>query len=445
MRSTQLLSLAASVSAVSAVYTGFNYGSTQTDGSVKAQSDFQSEFSTAKSLVGASGFTSARLYTMIQGGTTNTPIAAIPAAIAEDTTLLLGMWASAGQADFDNELAALTSAISQYGDSFTKLVAAISVGSEDLYRVSPTGIQADSGAGADPDTITSYISQVRSAIANTGLSSAPVGHVDTWTAWVNSSNDAVISACDWIGMDAYPYFQNTMSNDITDAKSLFFEAYDNTVAAAEGKDVWITETGWPISGKTENLGVPSLENAQTYWDEVACETVGKYNTFWYTLQDAYPTTPNPSFGLVGSTLTTTPLYDLSCSNVTVSSSSSASTSATSSMASGTASTSVLATGSSGLTPSEGSGNGPSGSVSATVTGSSSIATSTVVVATSKIVTANGTVTSVSPSGTGAYTSVTLSTTGSPSATVSVVTGAAAIPTGSFVGAIGAILAVVAAL
>ena len=61
-----LLALVASLSSMtSAAYQGFNYGSTFTDGSAKSQSDFQTEFTTAKNLVGTSGFTSARLYTMI--------------------------------------------------------------------------------------------------------------------------------------------------------------------------------------------------------------------------------------------------------------------------------------------------------------------------------------------------------------------------------------------
>merc|ERR1712000_45683 len=61
-------------------------------------------------------FSSARLYTMIQSGTDNSPISAIPAAIATDTKLFLGLWASAGQTIIDNEIAALTSAIEQYGE-----------------------------------------------------------------------------------------------------------------------------------------------------------------------------------------------------------------------------------------------------------------------------------------------------------------------------------------
>ena len=65
--SIQLIALVATFSATtSAVYQGFNYGSTQTDGSVKDQAVFEAEFKAAKALTGTSGaFTSARLYTCI--------------------------------------------------------------------------------------------------------------------------------------------------------------------------------------------------------------------------------------------------------------------------------------------------------------------------------------------------------------------------------------------
>ena len=180
---------------------GFNYGSTNTDNSPILEQQYQNDFTTAQNLVGATGFTSARLYTTIQAGTTNTPTQAIQAAINTKTSLLLGLWGSGGQTTIDNEIAALKSAIAQYGSAFIDLITGISVGSEDLYRISPTGIENLSGVGAGPDVISNYIGQVRSALAGTPASSKPIGHVDTWTAWVNGSNNAVISASDFIGMD----------------------------------------------------------------------------------------------------------------------------------------------------------------------------------------------------------------------------------------------------
>lgn len=321
MRSS-LIALVASVTTVSAVFQGFNYGATKSDGSFMYKADYEAKFNNAKNLVGTSGFTSARLYTMIQGGSyTNEPTEAIPAAISSGTSLLLGLWASGGEGVMQAEITALKSAIAQYGEKFTSLVAGISVGSEDLYRISPTGIAALSGYGANPDEIVKYIGEVRSAIAGTSLSGASIGHVDTWTAWVNGSNSAVVNAVDWIGFDAYPYFQNSMENSIEQGKTLFDEALAATKAAVGGKPVWITETGWPVSGKKENKAIPSTENAEKYWKAVGCPLFGNVNTWWFTMQDADPTTPNPSFGLVsGTTLSTTPLYDLSCKAVAASSS-----------------------------------------------------------------------------------------------------------------------------
>lgn len=351
MRSAQFLALAMAVATSEAVSQGFNYGATKGDGSVKSEADFQTEFNTAKNLVGTdNAFTSARLYTMIQGGTTNGPIEAIPAAIKEKTTLLLGLWASGGT--MTNELAALKSAIDNYGEEFTKLVVGISVGSEDLYRNSAIGAGSNAGPGLEASELVDYINQVRSTIAGTSLSDAPIGHVDTWNAWTNSSNTAAIEAVDWLGFDGYPYFENTKPNSIDDAEGLFQTGVNNLKAAAGDKEVWITETGWPVSGKTENKAVASPKNAKQFWDEVACPLFGNTNTWWYLLDDAGA---NPSFGVTDSESNTTPLFDLSCKSATSSSAAFASGTPTASF--GQKSEGAAATGTSGSSSASGSTSG----------------------------------------------------------------------------------------
>ena len=209
----------------------------------------------------------------------------------------------------------------------------------------------------------------------------------------DSNIGSVIGNCSFIGMDAYPYFQNSMANSISDGKSLFNAALAATQQAVGNKPVWITETGFPVSGKTENLAVPGLANAKTYWDEVGCPIFGNVNTWWFTLQDSNPVTPNPSFGVIGSSYSTTPLYDLSCADVSspppssssaIQPSSSSSTavaggSGSSSSVSASASSSAAGAGSShvsaassapavssgsGLSPSEGAGNGIGASATA---------------------------------------------------------------------------------
>ncbi|KAJ5407882.1 glucan endo-1-3-beta-glucosidase eglC [Penicillium cosmopolitanum] len=308
MQMIQLLALALSVASVDAASKGFNYGATKADGSSKYQADFQKDFAAAKVLVGQDGFTSARLYTMIQGGTTNTPIEAIPAAIAEKTELLLGLWVSGG--NMENEITALKAAISQYGEDFAKLVVGISVGSEDMYRNSVTGSKSNAGPGVEPEVLVSYIKEVRSTIAGTGLSDVTLGHVDTWDSWTNSSNSDVVNHLDWLGFDGYPYYQLTMENGIENAKALFDDSVEKTKSVANGKEVWITETGWPVSGPQEGDATASAENAQKYWDEVGCPLFGNTNTWWYMLEDEGA---SPSFGVVKGDLST-PQFDLSGSS-----------------------------------------------------------------------------------------------------------------------------------
>ncbi|EON96609.1 putative gpi-anchored cell wall beta- -endoglucanase protein [Phaeoacremonium minimum UCRPA7] len=320
---SSLVALAAAIAPALAAYQGFNYGSTDSSGAAKQQADFENEFKIAQGLIGAPGtFNSARLYTMVQGGTTNDPISAIPAAISTKTSLLLGLWASGGDAVFANELAALKSAISTYGSSLGSLVAGISVGSEDLYRITPTGIENGENPGLGPGPLTDYINQVKKLISGTSLADVPVGHVDTWNAWTNGSNSAVIEACDWLGVDEYPYFQNTQDNGIDNAKALFDDAYGAVTGVAGGKPVWVTETGWPTAGKSQNLATASVANSKTFWDEVGCPLFGTTNTWYYTLFDA---PSSPTFGIVGDTLSTTPVFDLSCKAVSSSTSSAAPT------------------------------------------------------------------------------------------------------------------------
>jgi glucan endo-1,3-beta-D-glucosidase len=229
-------------SLASAQIMGFNSGATLDTYKVKVQSDYEAEFTTAQGLVGAPGkFNSVRLYTMIQGGTDSDPTSAFQAAMNTNTTMLLGIWCS-GTTTIEKELNALSTAITQYGTKFTDLVVGISVGSEDLYRTSVTGIINKSGIGNTPDNIVKFIKDTRNAIANTPLSGTPIGHVDTWTDWTNSSNKAVIDAVDFLGNDLYAYYESTKNNSIENAADLFNSAYNATLAVAGKKPVWITET-----------------------------------------------------------------------------------------------------------------------------------------------------------------------------------------------------------
>jgi glucan endo-1,3-beta-D-glucosidase len=316
MRFGAVAALAASVvgAAAQEKYLGFNSGATTDDGKVKKQGDFEKEFTIAQELAGSPGtFNSVRLYTNIQGGTKDSPIEAFPAAVNTKTKILLGMWTS-GTTNIDNELNALSNAIEQYGKNFTDLVVGISVGSEDLYRVSADGVKNKVGVGAEGSTIIDFIKDTRDKLKGTALANTPVGHVDTWTAWANSSNKAVVDAVDFVGVNSFPYYENgqniQMTNEIDNAGAIFQASLDATVEVIGDKPMWITETGWPTTGPKWNDAVPSVENAKKYWDDIGCSLFGKTNTFWYILRDSNPDN-KMKFG-INPELDGTPQFNLTC-------------------------------------------------------------------------------------------------------------------------------------
>jgi glucan endo-1,3-beta-D-glucosidase len=297
---TSLLALAGSLSTTTAYWKGFNLGANvPATGACKTSADWEADFNTIKSLPGA--FTSARLYA---SSDCNTLANAVPAALATGVQLLVGVWAT-NTDHFNAEKAALLQAVQQYGFSW---IVAVSVGSEDLYRA-----QSQHTNEITPEQLASQIYDVRGMLSTVpGYSSSiQVGHVDTWTAWVDGQNTAVIQACDFVGTDGYPYFQTTEDNNINNAYNEFWDSVNavrNVVNNVHpGAWVWITETGWPVSGPTAGNAVPSVANAQSYWSSVACSAFNSAHTFWYTLQDY---TSSPSFGVVDANRN--PLYNLAC-------------------------------------------------------------------------------------------------------------------------------------
>jgi exo-beta-1,3-glucanase (GH17 family) len=187
--STFATALLVSASTTHAYWKGFNVGANNPDGSCKSQNDWRAAFQKLKSLPGY--FTSVRLYA---SSDCNTLANAVPAAISEGMSLLVGVWTE-DENHFTAEKNALQAAIKQYGSSW---ILAISVGSEDLYRKE-----------ADPNRLAQQIYDVRGMVHQWDQN-VQVGHVDTWTAWVDGANQVVIKACDFVGTDGVSCFSTTL-------------------------------------------------------------------------------------------------------------------------------------------------------------------------------------------------------------------------------------------
>jgi exo-beta-1,3-glucanase (GH17 family) len=262
---------AAALPFTSAYYKGFNVAANNPDGSCKTTAQWTTAFKKLQAL--PQKINNVRLYA---SSDCNTLANAVPAAISTGTKILVGVWAE-DAAHYTAEKNALEAAIKAHGSSW---ILAVSVGSEDLYR-----------GDTDANTLANQIYDVRGMVHQ--WNNVPVGHVDTWTAWVDGANQAVITASDFHGMDGYPYFQNTA---IADAATTFWDSVTATKNVAGGKPVMVTETGWPISGPKSGAAVPSLANAKKYWHTVACKAFKEIDIFWYVYMDW---NQSPSFGVFG--------------------------------------------------------------------------------------------------------------------------------------------------
>ena len=265
--------------------------------------------------LGAPGFTSARLYTALADPNSDkpTPHPAFKAAGDTDSTVLIGLAVSLGNASFQNELTALTAVLEDkdgtYGNLVSKnLIVGISVGNEDFYRQSIQGtpMGAKQGSGSEPSVIMSQINQVRQILAQQKPSLAtkiPVGHTDTWRMWTDEKYGKKLLTAqgnfqpiDFIGMQEFLYWEGYEIHNYTAYRT---EALAAVKAAAGPIPVWATETGWPVSGpkccsgppndsgKLGLLAVPGKDEAEIYWNGVGCQTLfagtgsDARNTWWY--------------------------------------------------------------------------------------------------------------------------------------------------------------------
>lgn len=262
---------------------GYNFKSNTADGSgCKSASDWQHDFTSVKGL--PNGINTARLF---NASACNTLIRAVPQAIAAGLQVLVGLDDSDDV--FSAEKGALIDSIEEHGWSW---LVGVSVGSESLYR-----------GEISPQSLASKIRDVRGMLEGLdgypGESGVEIGHVDTTNMWFDEGNAPVVRACDFIGLDVYPYFDDGADNHIDNAGTLFDQAIaqakQSVAAAGSNASVWVTETGWPVSGSQKGNAVPGVSNAASYFQQVACPSFGAMNTFWFTWQDWYAT---PSFAVV---------------------------------------------------------------------------------------------------------------------------------------------------
>ena len=101
-----------------------------------------------------------------------------------------------------------------------------------------------------------YIKRVRQALP----ANIPVTTADTYLEFLKHPN--VIANIDLVMANFYPYWEGTR---VDLAMAALHVRYADVKAAAGGKQVFVSETGWPSAGDQIGAAVPSSQNASFYF------------------------------------------------------------------------------------------------------------------------------------------------------------------------------------
>lgn len=155
--------------------------------------------------------------------------------------VLMGAWIGKDTNENEKEVKALIELINQGN------VDMAAVGNEVLFR-----------GELDEQTIIKYIGEVK---ANT--SGVPVCYVDIYSEYIK--RPTLVNATDKILINCYPYWEGA---PIEQAGIYLQEMHRKTKAIANGKEIIISETGWPSNGQVVENATPSLQNQMAYFVEV---------------------------------------------------------------------------------------------------------------------------------------------------------------------------------
>ena len=104
------------------------------------------------------------------------------------------------------------------------------------------------------EEVLDYLKRVKHSLPN-----VPVSYVDTY--FQLSQRSEILANCDLILANCYPFWEGC---NIDQAPTYLQKMYETVKNSANGKEVIITETGWPDSGENLGAAMPSPENTMKY-------------------------------------------------------------------------------------------------------------------------------------------------------------------------------------
>jgi len=175
------------------------------------------------------------------------------------------------------------------GQEISSLISLAQSGYVDLAIV---GTEALFRGNVSAQTLISEINQVKAAAP-----SVPVTTADTYGALLNNSN--VLSAVDVVLFNIYPFYEGI---SLDQSVSYINGWYQLMTQAAPGKQVIISETGWPSAGGSIGAAAASPVNAASYFlnfvswcraNSVGCFYFEAFDEAWKIIENSQ----GPNFGI----------------------------------------------------------------------------------------------------------------------------------------------------
>ena len=126
------------------------------------------------------------------------------------------------------------------------------------------------------DALLAYLQRVKQA-----LPGVPVGYVDAY--FLFEKHPRITAACDVVLSNCYPFWEGCPREQ---ALAYMQTMLQRTRAAAPGKRIVISETGWPDQGSAFHAAVPSVEGAMQYFvDTMRWAQQDGIEVFWFAAFD----------------------------------------------------------------------------------------------------------------------------------------------------------------
>jgi exo-beta-1,3-glucanase (GH17 family) len=241
---------------------GIVYSPYQANNDCKSQDQVNSDFEKIMAYASANG---EKLdYVRTYGSDCNQVLKVLNVCEKYDMQIFAGLYNVFDNGSLLKDIALLLDDVTSFGQGWSRFNT-ISVGNEVVNN-----------GQLSIDQLKLAVSTVKGAVNAAGYSGKIVA-VDTAVAMISHGKD-LCDVSDYIAVNAHPFFDGNVAAENTGAWLL--STMQEVASVCPGKEVVITETGWPTQGSTNGKAVPSVENQKAALSSMKSAVTS--NVVWFT-------------------------------------------------------------------------------------------------------------------------------------------------------------------